>query len=80
METINVVVNDLDSAIKQMIDEEDETPNMSEARTTRTVEVSKADNPSDDPGKNLKKPSEEIITKKSELIPSAHVKKNHQAL
>ncbi|TYK13607.1 gag-pol polyprotein [Cucumis melo var. makuwa] len=79
METINVVINDLDSAIKQMNDKEDETPNMSEARTTSTVEVSKADNPSDDPGKSLKKSSEEIITKKSELIPSAHVKKNHPA-
>ncbi|KAA0065371.1 putative mitochondrial protein [Cucumis melo var. makuwa] len=78
METINVVINDLDSAIKQMNDE-DETPNMSEARTTSTVEVSKADNPSDDPGKSLEKSSEEIITKKSELIPSAHVKKNHPA-
>ncbi|KAA0056133.1 retrotransposon protein, putative, unclassified [Cucumis melo var. makuwa] len=33
---------------KSMIDEEDETSNMSEARTTSTVEVSKADNPSDD--------------------------------
>ncbi|KAA0068057.1 retrotransposon protein, putative, Ty1-copia subclass [Cucumis melo var. makuwa] len=42
------VINDLDSTIKQMNDEEDETPNMSEARTTSTVEVSKADNPSDD--------------------------------
>ncbi|TYK03066.1 putative mitochondrial protein [Cucumis melo var. makuwa] len=31
-----------------MNDEEDETPNMSEARTTSIVEVSKADNPSDD--------------------------------
>ncbi|KAL4030824.1 hypothetical protein IC575_009076 [Cucumis melo] len=79
METINLVINDLDSAIKQMNDEEDETPNMSEARTTSTVEVSKADNPSDDPGKSLEKSSEEIITKKSELIPSAHVKKNHPA-
>ncbi|TYK19203.1 putative mitochondrial protein [Cucumis melo var. makuwa] len=77
METINVVINDLDSTIKQMNDEEDETPNMSEARTTSTVEVSKADNPSDDRGKSLEKSSEEIITKKSELIPSAHVKKNH---
>ncbi|KAA0068054.1 gag-pol polyprotein [Cucumis melo var. makuwa] len=62
-----------------MIDEEDETPNMSEARTTSTVEVSKAVNPSDDPSKNLEKPSEEIITKKLELIPFAHVKKNHPA-
>ena len=34
-------------------------------------------NSSDDPGKSLKKSSEEIITKKSELIPSAYVKKNH---
>ncbi|KAA0053468.1 gag-pol polyprotein [Cucumis melo var. makuwa] len=67
------------SAIKQMNDEEDETPNISEARTTSIVEVSKADNPSDDPGKSLEKSSEEIITKKSELIPSAHVKKNHPA-
>ncbi|KAA0033173.1 uncharacterized protein E5676_scaffold5393G00110 [Cucumis melo var. makuwa] len=64
METINVVVNDLDSAIKQMIDEEDETPNMSEARTTRTVEVSKADNPSDDPGD----PSAEMQTRRKEKI------------
>ncbi|KAL4030903.1 hypothetical protein IC575_009157 [Cucumis melo] len=79
METINVVINDLDSAIKQMNDEEDETPNMSEARTTSTVEVSKADNPSDDRGKSLEKSSEEIITKKLELIPSAHVKRNHPA-
>ncbi|KAL4038657.1 hypothetical protein IC575_002280 [Cucumis melo] len=79
METINVVTNDLDSAIKQINDEEDETPNMSEARTTSTVEVSKVDNPSDDPGKSLEKLSEESITKKSELIPSAHVKKNHPA-
>ncbi|TYK23187.1 gag-pol polyprotein [Cucumis melo var. makuwa] len=77
METINVVINDLDSAIKQMNDEEDETPNMSEIRTPSTVEVSKANNPSDDPGKSLKKSSEEIITKKLKLIPSAHVKKNH---
>ncbi|KAA0056458.1 gag-pol polyprotein [Cucumis melo var. makuwa] len=51
METINVVINDLDSAIKQMNDEEDETPNMFEARTTSIVEVSKADNPPDDPSK-----------------------------
>ena len=46
METINVVINDLDSAIKQMNDEEDDTPNMSEARTTSTVEESKVDNSS----------------------------------
>ncbi|TYK06527.1 gag-pol polyprotein [Cucumis melo var. makuwa] len=79
METINVVINDLDSAIKQMNDEEDETPNMSEVRTTSTVEEFKADNSSDGPGKSLKKSSEEIINKKSELIPSAHVEKNHPA-
>ncbi|TYK15998.1 putative mitochondrial protein [Cucumis melo var. makuwa] len=60
-----------------MNDEEDENSNMSEARTTSTVELSKADNPSDDPGKSLEKSSEGIITKKSKLIPSAHVKKNH---
>ncbi|KAA0040962.1 putative mitochondrial protein [Cucumis melo var. makuwa] len=65
------------SAIKQINDEEDETPNMSEARTMSIVEVSKVVNPSDDSGKSLKKSSEESITKKSELIPSAHVKKNH---
>ncbi|TYK19154.1 gag-pol polyprotein [Cucumis melo var. makuwa] len=40
METIIVVINDLDSAIKQMNDEEDETLNMSEVRTTSTVEES----------------------------------------
>ena len=51
METINVVINDIDSAIKQINDEEDETPNMSEARTTRIEEVSKANNPSDVPTK-----------------------------
>ncbi|TYK03438.1 gag-pol polyprotein [Cucumis melo var. makuwa] len=50
---------------------------MSEARTTNSVEVPQADNPSDDSGKSLKKSSEENITKKSELIPPAHVKKNH---
>ena len=77
METINVVINDIDSAIKQINDEEDETPNMSEARTTSSVEVPKADNPSDDSDKSLEKSLEENITKKSELIPSAHVKKNH---
>ncbi|KAA0035021.1 uncharacterized protein E6C27_scaffold57G00710 [Cucumis melo var. makuwa] len=60
-----------------MNDKEDETPNMSEGRTTSTVEESKADNSSDGPGKSLKKSSEEIINKKSKLIPSAHVKKNH---
>ncbi|KAA0033527.1 gag-proteinase polyprotein [Cucumis melo var. makuwa] len=79
LETINVVINDLDSAIKQINDEEDETPNMSEARTTSSVEVPKADNPSDDSGKSLEKSSEENITKKSELIPSTYVKKNHPA-
>ncbi|KAA0067050.1 gag-pol polyprotein [Cucumis melo var. makuwa] len=42
METINVTINDLDSAIKQMNDEEDETLNMSEVRTMSTVEESKA--------------------------------------
>ncbi|KAA0032034.1 F5J5.1 [Cucumis melo var. makuwa] len=52
METINVVINDLNSAIKQMNDKEDETPKMSEARTTSTVEGSKVDNSSDDPGKS----------------------------
>ncbi|KAA0060361.1 gag-pol polyprotein, related [Cucumis melo var. makuwa] len=46
------VINDLDSAIKQINDDEDETPNMSEARTTSIVEVSKVDNSSDDPGKS----------------------------
>ncbi|KAL0559124.1 hypothetical protein IC582_003714 [Cucumis melo] len=79
METINVVINDLNSDIKQMNDEEDETPNMSEVRTTSTVEESKADNSSDSPEKSLKKSSEEIINKKSKLISSAHVKKNHPA-
>ncbi|TYJ97127.1 putative mitochondrial protein [Cucumis melo var. makuwa] len=77
METINVVINDLDSDIKQMNDEEDDTPNMYEVRTTSTVEESKADNSSDGPGKSLKKSLEEIINKKYELILSAHVKKNH---
>ncbi|KAA0042298.1 gag-pol polyprotein [Cucumis melo var. makuwa] len=79
METINVVINDLDSDINQMNDEEDDTPNMYEVRTTSTVEESKADNSSDGPGKSLKKSSEEIINKKYELILSAHVKKNHPA-
>ncbi|KAA0026117.1 gag-pol polyprotein [Cucumis melo var. makuwa] len=74
-----LVINDLDSDIKQMNDEEDETPNMYEVRTTSIVEESKADNSSDGPGKSLKKSSEEIINKKSELIPSAHEKKNHPA-
>ncbi|KAA0041954.1 uncharacterized protein E5676_scaffold306G001650 [Cucumis melo var. makuwa] len=50
METINVVVNDLDSAIKQMNDQEDEISNMSKVRTTCPVEVSKANNPSNDTG------------------------------
>ncbi|KAA0066255.1 gag-pol polyprotein [Cucumis melo var. makuwa] len=77
METIDVVINDLDSAIKQINDEEDETPNMCEARTTNSVEVPKADNPSYDSGKSLEKSSEENIIKKSELILSAHVNKNH---
>ncbi|TYJ98791.1 gag-pol polyprotein [Cucumis melo var. makuwa] len=79
METINVVINDIDSAIKQINDEEDEIPNMSEARTTSSVKVTKADNPSDDSGKILEKSPEENITKKSELISFAHVKKNHPA-
>ncbi|TYK01369.1 putative mitochondrial protein [Cucumis melo var. makuwa] len=73
---LGVVINDLDSAIKQINDEEDETPNMYEAKTTSIVEAPKADNPSDDSGKSLEKSSEENITK-SELISSAHVKKNH---
>ncbi|KAL0548827.1 hypothetical protein IC582_013303 [Cucumis melo] len=77
METINVVINDLDSDIKQMNDEEDENSNMSEVRTMSTVEESKADNSFDGPGKSLKKSSEEIINKKSKIILSAHVKKNH---
>ncbi|KAA0050544.1 uncharacterized protein E6C27_scaffold175G001950 [Cucumis melo var. makuwa] len=77
METINVVINDLDSDIKQMNDEEDENSNMSEVRTMSTVEESKADNSFDGPGKSLKKSSEEIINKQSKLILSAHVKKNH---
>ncbi|KAA0063425.1 putative mitochondrial protein [Cucumis melo var. makuwa] len=79
METINVVINDLDSAVKQINDEEDETPNMSEARTTSIVEAPKVDNPSDDSEKSLEKSLEENITKKLELILSAHVKKNHPA-
>ncbi|KAA0064106.1 putative mitochondrial protein [Cucumis melo var. makuwa] len=36
----------------RMNDKEDETPNMSEVRTTSTVEESKADNSSDGPGKS----------------------------
>ncbi|KAA0067189.1 gag-pol polyprotein [Cucumis melo var. makuwa] len=79
MEIINVVINDIDSAIKQINDEEDETPNMSEAITTRIEEVSKANNSSDVSDKSLKKSLEESITKKLELVPSAHVKKNHPA-
>ncbi|KAA0042306.1 gag-pol polyprotein [Cucumis melo var. makuwa] len=51
MQTINVVINYLDSDIKQMNDEEDDTPNMYEVRTTSTVEESKADKSSDGPGK-----------------------------
>ncbi|KAL4014323.1 hypothetical protein IC575_026525 [Cucumis melo] len=77
IKTINVVINDLDSAIKQINNEEDETPNMSEARTTSSLEVPKADNPYADSDKSLEKSSKENITKKSELIPSADVKKNH---
>ncbi|TYK02457.1 gag-proteinase polyprotein [Cucumis melo var. makuwa] len=68
METINVVINDHDSTIKQINDEEDETPNMSEARTTSIVKVFKADNLSDDPGKSLEKLSKESITKKELLV------------
>ncbi|KAA0048402.1 gag-pol polyprotein [Cucumis melo var. makuwa] len=45
--------------------------------TTSSVEVPKAGNPSDNFGKSLEKSSEESITKKSELISSTHVKKNH---
>ena len=41
---------------------------MTEARTTSSVEVPKADNPSDDSHKSLEKSSEENITKKSKLI------------
>ncbi|TYK14493.1 putative mitochondrial protein [Cucumis melo var. makuwa] len=63
METINVVINDLDYAIKQMNDEKDKTSNMSEVRTTSTVEESKADNSSDGPDKSLKKSSEETRRK-----------------
>ncbi|KAL0541556.1 hypothetical protein IC582_021609 [Cucumis melo] len=79
METINVVINDLEPAIKQINDEEDETSNMSEARTTSSVEFPKAGKPSDDSRKSLEKSSKESITKKLELISSAHVKKNHPA-
>ncbi|TYK30437.1 F5J5.1 [Cucumis melo var. makuwa] len=53
METINVVINDLDSSIKQMNDEEDETPNMSEVRTMSIVEESKADNSSNGPASSI---------------------------
>ncbi|KAA0066861.1 gag-pol polyprotein [Cucumis melo var. makuwa] len=66
METINVVINDLDSAIKQMNYEEDGTPNMSEARTTSTVEESKADNSSDDLGKS--DPSAGMHTRRKDKI------------
>ncbi|KAA0060446.1 gag-pol polyprotein [Cucumis melo var. makuwa] len=66
METINVVINDLDSAIKQMNDEEDESPNMSEARTMSIVEVSKTDNSSNDPGKS--DPSARMQTRRKEKI------------
>ncbi|KAA0050644.1 Retrovirus-related Pol polyprotein from transposon TNT 1-94 [Cucumis melo var. makuwa] len=60
------VINDLDSAIKQINYEEDETPNMSKARTTSSVEVPKADNPSDDSHKS--DPSAEMQTRRKEKI------------
>ncbi|KAA0067973.1 putative mitochondrial protein [Cucumis melo var. makuwa] len=66
MEIINVVMNDLDSDIKQMNDEEDETPNMSEVRTTSTVEESKADNSSD--GTCKSDPSAGMQTRRKDKI------------
>ncbi|KAA0058522.1 uncharacterized protein E6C27_scaffold132G001190 [Cucumis melo var. makuwa] len=77
MEMINVVVNDFESTAKRINDEDDGTLKMPVDTSTLPVEVPKADTLPDGIDINSEKISKEVIANNPELVPSAHVKKNH---
>ncbi|KAA0026167.1 putative mitochondrial protein [Cucumis melo var. makuwa] len=77
METINVVVNDFESTVNQINDENDETLNIPMDNSSCPMEVPKADTLMDGTGINSEKISKKVIVDNLEFVPSAYVKKNH---
>ncbi|TYK08443.1 putative mitochondrial protein [Cucumis melo var. makuwa] len=77
MEMINVMVNDFESTAIRTYDEDDETRNILEKSSTLPVEVPKVDDQADSTNINSKIISKEVIADNFELVPSAHVRKNH---
>ncbi|TYK11800.1 gag-pol polyprotein [Cucumis melo var. makuwa] len=74
METINGLVNDFESAATQTYDEDDETLNI---RLDSSTKVLKADPQADGTSINSNTTSKEVIADNSELVSSAHMRKNH---
>ncbi|KAA0058241.1 gag-pol polyprotein [Cucumis melo var. makuwa] len=74
METINGLVNDFESSTTQTYDEDDETLNI---RVDYSTKVLKADAQADGTSINSNTTSKEVIADNSELVPSAHMRKNH---
>ncbi|TYJ99674.1 gag-pol polyprotein [Cucumis melo var. makuwa] len=70
IDTINVVVNDFEPIAKRTNDENDEAPKETVGSPTALIEEPKADI-------NSKSISKDVTAEVTELIPSAHVRKNH---
>ncbi|KAA0039003.1 gag-pol polyprotein [Cucumis melo var. makuwa] len=76
METINVVVNDLESNFNQFNIEDDETHVTPEVTSTPLDEMPKGDSQPDS-AKTNSNITDEVINNEIVLVPSAHVKKSH---
>ncbi|KAA0065828.1 putative mitochondrial protein [Cucumis melo var. makuwa] len=77
METINVVVNDFEPTVKRTGDGDDEASNVTVVSSTVPTEAPKADIQADSDDINSKSISKDVTTNVTELIPSAHMRKNH---
>ena len=77
METINVVVNDFEPTVKRTGDGDDEASNVTVVSSTVPTEAPKADIQADSADINSKSISKDVTTNVTELITSAHMRKNH---
>ncbi|KAA0045318.1 gag-pol polyprotein [Cucumis melo var. makuwa] len=77
METINVVVNDSELTAKRTNDEDVKAQKVTMVSPTAPIEAPKADTHVDSADINSKSISKDVTAKVTELIPSAHVRKNH---
>ncbi|TYK06171.1 putative mitochondrial protein [Cucumis melo var. makuwa] len=78
METINVVVNDFESNVKQFSVEDDETSIIPDVTSTLLKEILKDDSDQlDGTNINSEKITDKVMADNPVLVPTAHVKKNH---